>query len=296
MRSHLLHTAWVVLTIAATAALLQANEEEKDGEKDSGNAIEARRNAVVQAMQTVAKGIKVVRLSSAGESDCQMIDGSVLNWSDSARHPDLIVPGTMWIWHQKDRPAFVGEIYGRKDLPGEWFVFTCSLSADPLRVSDRRTSRMLTKSYYEPKEIANAPLVAKSKSERTFQMRQLVSRFEAHQFWEDRFELRLLPKPVHRYEHLDSGILDGALYALVHGTNPEVLLLIEAHATTDGIARWKVGFGSLAGAHSIVLLDGKELWSSPKHIGDPADPRQSFSEFVSIPNLQTQIEDPRKSQ
>lgn len=123
-------------------------------------------------------------------------------------------------------------------------------------------------------------------------MRQLADRFDAHQFWEQRFELRLLPKPIYRYEAPDAGVMDGAVYALVHGTNPEVLLLVEAHAADDGAAVWKVGFGSLAGARCVVRLDGKEFWTCPKHTGDPADPRQGFTGYVPVADLESASDRP----
>ena len=113
-------------------------------------------------------------------------------------------------------------------------------------------------------------------------MRQIASRFDAHQFWEERFELRLLPNPIYRYGKDSERIIDGGVFALVHGTNPEVFLLVEAHAADDGSARWKVGFGSLAGAKCVVQLDGKEFWTCPPYIGDPADPRQGFAGFAPV--------------
>ena len=237
---------------------------------------EPRSAAFVQAMGIMASGIKVVRVTDDGEDECKMVEGSVLNWSDSARHPDLVVPGTTWIWHHNGRPEFIAEIYGRTNSMGNWNLFGCSLSPDRLRVS-HSSNWTVKKSYYEPAEIPGAPAVAKTKAERTFQMRQIASRFESHQFWEERYELRLLTKPIYRYEDLTSGVVDGAVFALVHGTNPEVILLIEAHN-----ARWKVAFGSLAGAQCFVRLDGKELWTCPKHIGHPTDPRIGFNKNVPV--------------
>ena len=44
----------------------------------------------------------------------------------------------------------------------------------------------------------------------------------------DREELRLLPKPLYRYEPKAGPVIDGAVFAFVMGTDPESLLLIEA--------------------------------------------------------------------
>jgi hypothetical protein len=278
------HFLLIAAAVAVPTALVRADDAEKKSTEES-KAEELRRAGFVRAMRTMAEGLKVVRVKDDGEAECKMLEDSVLNWSDSARHPDLIVPGTTWIWHLNGRPAFIAEIYGRLDSVGVWSLFACNLLSDPLRISDGTMNRTL-KGYYDPKEIAGAPAVAKTKSERTFQMRRLADRFDAHQFWEERFELRLLPKPIYRYEDVDAGILDGAVYSLVHGTNPEVLLLLEAHGTNDDAAKWKVVFGSLAGAHCVVRLDGKEFWTCPKHIGDPNDPRQGFGKYVPVANLE----------
>jgi hypothetical protein len=263
----------VLSTIAALA---------DDKESEANKPEERLKASYVRAMRTMAEGLAVSRLTPDAETECPMVKEPVLNWSDSARHPDLLVPGTTWIWHQKGRPTLIGEIYGRVESVGSWNLFACNLSGDRLSLADGPIKMTFAKGYYEPKVIAGAPVVAKKKSERTVQMRDIAERFDAHQFWKERFELRLLPKPIYRYEDPESGIVDGAIYGLVHGTNPEVLLLIEAHKIDDGTARWKVGFGSLAGARCVVRLDEKEYWTCPEHAGDPDDPRQGMSKFVAV--------------
>lgn len=266
----------IALGIPFTLTRLPADDEVKK------KAEEQRKTAYVRAMRTMAEGLTVTRLSADGETECPMLKDAVLNWSDSARHPDLLVPGTTWIWHNNGRPLLIGEIYGRDNGIDSWNLYACSLSADQLQMADGPIKIKFDKGYYDPKEVADAPVPAKKKSERTVQMRNVADRFDAHQFWKERFELRLLPKPIYRYEDPDNGIIDGAVYALVHGTNPEVLLLVEAHEAKDGARRWKVAFGSLAGARCVVRLDGKEYWTCPAHTGDPADPRKGFNKYVAV--------------
>jgi len=286
------HFLWIAVGIALATTALSADDNGKKSTSEESKAEELRRTAYVQTMRTMAEGLTVVRLTDDGETQCTMVKEAVLNWSDSARHPNLIVPGTTWIWHHEGRPVFIGEIYGRVESVGTWSLFACNLSSGRLQFSDGRIKTTFTKSYYDPQEIAGAPVVAKKKSERTFQMRDLADRFDAHQFWKDRFELRLLPKPIYRYEDADGGIVDGAVYALVHGTNPEVLLLIGAHATDDGAARWKVGFGSLAGARCVVRLDGKEFWTCPEYSRAPDDPRLLLAKDVPVVDLDSAPDGP----
>ncbi len=114
-------------------------------------------------------------------------------------------------------------------------------------------------------------------------MKNLAARFSSHQYWNGRHELRLLPRSIYRYEPVEGTILDGEVYALVNGTNPEILLLIEAHQTAQGPAQWKVSFGTLAGAKCVVLLDEQEIWTCERDTGTSTDPRKFLVREVPIP-------------
>lgn len=269
-----------VVFSAASLVLLLSNVMAQDGGAGADETAEKeQRAAYLRAMRRMAAECKVVRLTDDGEVGCTMTKKSVLNWADSARHPDLLVPGTCWIWHDQGRPQLIGEIYGRTNDVGAWNMFNCSLSSDEVRFTGGSHSWIAQGSYYTPMAIPNST-VAESKAARTFQLKQLARRFDSHQFWDgERYELRLLSQPLYRYEDERAGIIDGAIYALVHGTNPEVLLLIEAQEpreTSRGVEQWKVAFGSLAGARCVVRLDREEIWSCNLHDGDPTDPRQGF--------------------
>ena len=61
-------------------------------------------------------------------------------------------------------------------------------------------------------------------------MRRLARQFSAS-VNDDKFgrqQLRLLSKPLYSYGKAGSQVLDGAIFAFAKGTNPEVLVLIEA--------------------------------------------------------------------
>ena len=154
---------WIALAIGTTL-VVRADEPPPQCAAEENRAEEQRRAAYLKSMQGLAARLKVVRLAGGSESECEMVEDSVLNWSDSARHPALIVPGTTWIWHEKGRPALVIEIYGRKDSVGSWLLFACNLSPDSVRCSDGRLETRMTKTFYEPREVADSPAVAKTKS------------------------------------------------------------------------------------------------------------------------------------
>ena len=76
-----------------------------------------------------------------------------------------------------------------------------------------------------------------------------------------RWELRLLPTPLYRYPTAKTGVIDGALFALMStaGTDPEVLLLIEAHED-EGKTRWEYACGRFSDWELRVQRKDKEVF------------------------------------
>src|SRR4030095_16701183 len=113
-------------------------------------------------------------------------------------------------------------------------------------------------------------------------MKPLARRFAAEQkSGGQRYELRILPQPMLRYADSDRGIVDGAMFGFVYGTNPEVVAIIECHSTDAGGRSWQYGFVPLTTAPASASVDGKEVWSKPHSalprrqdpytfLGDPA--------------------------
>ena len=82
-------------------------------------------------------------------------------------------------------------------------------------------------------------LPAADAKQRQLQLRSLAQKFIGHQFWDpnnSRYELRRLERPLCTYQDEDAGILDGALYTLANGTNPEILLFVHDDQTLAAIA------------------------------------------------------------
>ena len=93
----------------------------------------------------------------------------------------------------------------------------------------------------------------------------------------DREELRLLPQPIYRYESEDPKLLDGGVFAFVQGTDPEVLLLLEA-ARKAGDAVWMYGFVRRSSGVLEARHRDKPVWSSPSAANrtDPTQPEIYF--------------------
>ena len=86
-------------------------------------------------------------------------------------------------------------------------------------------------------------------------MRPLARRFAATlTINKDVAECRLIAAPLDRYSSDADKIIDGAIFALANGTNPEIGVVLEA--VGDG---WQYGIIRLCGAESKVTLDGKAV-------------------------------------
>ncbi len=109
---------------------------------------------------------------------------------------------------------------------------------------------------------------ADSASARLRQMKTIAERFTGAVDTEGNFknpeQLRLLPTPIYRYSAAAQGILDGAVFAYVQGTNPEVLILVEAHRRAPAAPAWRFGFARMS-CFFLRVHEGSELvWKADR--------------------------------
>jgi len=141
--------------------------------------------------------------------------------------------------------------------------------------------------------IPDAPPPEATPAQRLRQIKSLAEQFQSSMLgWKadstDREELRLLPRPLYRYElkegaATDKVVIDGAVFAFVMGTDPESLLLIEAVKTGDAAA-WEFAFarrtsGELEGRHQ-----DKIVWHADRYPpnNDPSKPHFSIGAPISL--------------
>lgn len=148
--------------------------------------------------------------------------------------------------------------------------------------------------FWQPQEagvrftdLPGAPAPDGTRTGRLRQMKILTERFRAIMTgWKadstDREELRLLPKPLFRYEPKSGPIIDGAVFAFVMGTDPEVLLQLEAVKTGEKVV-WQYGFSRRTSGRLEGRLDGAVVWNAD-HFPVQNDPRRpNFTRGVPLP-------------
>jgi hypothetical protein len=221
----------------------------------------------------VENSIDDYELFADRDSDTPLKVQSVLRWRNVTRGQEGLA--LMAVWTLDGRPEAIASIF-----PWEAFLIHefGSISRESKLVARTRAGGDVA---WSPRELGvafadlpGAPAPADSRVARLRQMKALAARFHATMTgWKaddsDREELRLLPRPLYRYDLKESskkshpGLLDGALFAFVQGTDPEVVLILEAIETGD-VARWQFGLSRATSGGLEASLEDRIVWTAAK--------------------------------
>ncbi len=130
-------------------------------------------------------------------------------------------------------------------------------------------------------DIPAAPPVEDSRPQRLRQMKSLAEKFRGTLLgWKrdnsDREELRLLTRPLFRYDPQEGPVIDGAVFAFAMGTDPEILLLIEAVKNPDtDEARWQYAFVRRTSGELEARIGEQVVWHADR-FPTQNDPRRSY--------------------
>jgi hypothetical protein len=123
----------------------------------------------------------------------------------------------------------------------------------------------------EVRSLPGGPKPAAAEAGRLLQMKETSRRFTATMSGGPGGpeEMRLLPRPLYRYADPDSGIQDGAIFALsAYGTHPGCLILIELDGADVPHASWKYGPVRMTDGGLSVRLDGNEVWTAEARVAE----------------------------
>lgn len=196
---------------------------------------------------------------------------AVLRWRNVVR--GQVGEAMMAVWPHNGRPVAMASIYPWGEKMNHEF--------DSLSRGTKLVARDKERVVWSPeaagvefKAVPGAPKPAKAPAERLRQMKGIAERFKATMTgWaadnSDQEMLRLLPRPLYRYElagakEPDPNLLDGCLFAYVQGTDPEVVLVLEAVGPADG-AEWQYAFARATSGGLEVKLGDAVVWTADKH-------------------------------
>jgi hypothetical protein len=190
----------------------------------------------------------------------------VLRWSNPAVGR---VYGSVFLWTAEGRPIAAASIY-------RWFAPYTQRTAEFVQLSshavvaerDGRKRWTPESRLVKSHPLDDAPPPDNSARKRAAQMRLLAGEFTPELTDKrvinegTRQQLRLLEKPIYQYGAGPGGLVEGALFAFVVGTDPEVLLLLEAREIEDK-AVWHYALARMNRDAMHVRYHDREVWSVP---------------------------------
>lgn len=255
-----------------------------------------KRERLLEIYRGEAVGYTIYRDSTRKEK-VELVPEPVYIWTNAVRSKGQ--DGAVFVWTCRGRAEVVGTFFsypavGPRSLNHE--LHSLSLAVLDVAREGANTWTPLAPGM-EPKPIAGAPAPAGTAPQRLLQMRALTRDFTAstRDDKENRWELRLLPKPLYRYESTDSDVPDGAVFTFVTsaGTDPEILLVLEARKPAGGGGPvWHYGIARFTDLHFWVRHQGKEVASGVliPYDAPEQDPKHRYRAFRdrSIPAVDDQ--------
>ena len=234
---------------------------------------EQAREERLAAMRKIAERFTVQMTDMDQTRKVPLMQSPILRFNDPARE---FHDATLWAWGEKGRPVCLLSIEQYDNH--SWFecisLVGGKLTADADKLQWRPAADGMKLAPFP-----DAPAPAKSAPRRMAQMKELLGKLSAYEVGTaaSRFELRLMARPLHRYEDSEAGLQDGAIFAFAYGTNPELLAVIEARSAAE-TTQWQVGFARCGTYEPHVLLDKTEIFTLPfLRKTTAADPYWNFS-------------------
>jgi hypothetical protein len=260
-RKPLTALALSILAVAMSHQVASAQAPKSPSARDDTRA------KVFEDMRQTANSFKAVSVEGDTRIPVPLVREPLHRWNDPTGD---ISDGSLWAWRSSGRPIALMTIEWHSIQPETWSFEFISLSTGLVEASDRRLRWTPRQAGLKFREIPDAPPPASGEAERLRQMKELLKRFSAHEYWNvtrQDYALRLLPRPIDRYADEESGLIDGAIYVFAKGTNPEALVLIEARRKKGGAMSWWYAAATLTTAAPTLRLDRKDVWTSPNKYG-----------------------------
>jgi hypothetical protein len=246
----------------AVASLIQSVQA-RAGDDPSAEETSARNRKIDEAMEASAKWYELLPNADARTPLTPQV---AMRWINASRGRDA--QDFLLLWVHDGRPVAAASVF-----PYDRYLCheLCSLSRNAELVArDRGDTVWAPESAgVEFHDVPDGPAPAETPVLRLAQMKSLGARFTATLTgWKDdesdREVLRLLPRPLYRYDikagaDAHANLRDGALFAFVQGTDPEALLLVEEVVLNDR-PRWQYAFARATSGGLEARLGDQLVW------------------------------------
>lgn len=256
---------WLFVVVVATSGVASSQETRQASKKD-----EQRKRWMAVYSEEAAK-YQMFRQSDRSE-ELKLVPKPLLTFTNPVRGRDQ--HGGAFVWTSDGRPEVFGAIWSvispenstKRHLSHELH----SLSLGPIHSKHEPRTGLrgpvpnwsTNEAGIVRKDIPAAQAPAKSASLRMSQMRRMAQRFRAKIAAgqvDNQGSLRLLTQPLYRYQSKSHNVLDGGVFAFVMGTDPEIILVIEAVESREGHA-WQFAAVPLSNLSMLLDYQEAEVW------------------------------------
>ena len=204
----------IMLTIVICAATLSADDANPPVSSGDANSPAGK-----EKLDFYRKRLREYRLFVEGRGDkpCEFNEDPLTRWDNPiSQNGD----GLMFLWTDRGRPVVVMNCHYNVQSQNWGRVFV-SLTDRPIEM--RHGDQPFWKPHrpgnkFKPLDDAKPP--SDKASARLVQMRNIAKEFQVICNWGGKdksdWQMRLLPPPLYRYQVLEEGVVDGAMFGYVH--------------------------------------------------------------------------------
>ena len=230
---------------------------------DKASSVEAKR---IARLRKIADQFEVYGQDRKALAELQ--EKPIFRWANPDRQT---IGGAIFLWTHLGRPLATIGLWTYDDTSA-----TDSFEVQSLAPFTLRTKRPAVANGWSTRqpgvrftEFAEDVKPRSSNKLRLVQMRQLARKYFSARLMPNttrQEELRLLPQPLYRYDKVPPGVVDGAMFSFAVGTDPEVLLLIEARED-KGKQSWHYAFANQTSSSTDASFRNKVVWTNAVSLG-----------------------------
>jgi hypothetical protein len=253
------HLCWCAWSVLGSATLLGQEPDQKPVDK--------KLQRLADDSRSRAEAIKVSVMVGDQATDATLHPEPLMKYTDI---PRFIEMGTLWVWEVDGRPVAIGkvEVHQLKEATRWLHCFSSTWTG----LVD---ARWMDGHRFQPKKpglewVTVKDLIPHETTEgRKRQMKELFQRLTATTY-DDRAkmsdELRPLARHLHEYSSPKQGVLEGFLCGFTNGTNPDVVIALEAINPVedkDTPKSWRYAVIGMTANGVKVKLDRSEVFTLP---------------------------------